>query len=65
MDKDIGATWKVVNLANINDSYTPIAIGVIDGRSITSRDIVEESKPIQIVLGDLASIISLNVIRSL
>ena len=41
-----------------------VSVGVIDGRPITSGDIVEESEPICVVLGNLASVISFNIISS-
>ena len=37
---------------------------MIDGRPITSGNIVEESKPVQVVLGNLACMISFNIISS-
>ena len=30
----------------------PVSVGVIDGRPIASGDIVEESEPIRVVLGN-------------
>ena len=42
----------------------PVSVGVIDGRPIASGDIVEESEPIHVVLGNLASVISFNIISS-
>jgi hypothetical protein len=43
---------------------SPVSIGVIDGRPIISGNITEESEPIRVVLGDLASVISFNIISS-
>ena len=43
---------------------SPVPVGVIDGRPIASGDISEESEPIRVVLGDLASVISFNIISS-
>ena len=48
----------------LNKLPNPVVVGVIDGHPIASGDIVEESEPIRVVLGDLASIISFNIIRS-
>ena len=42
-----------------------VVVGVIDVCPIASSDIVKEPKPVRIILGDLASIISLKIIRSL
>jgi hypothetical protein len=43
-------------------SSTPVI--VIDGRPIASRDIVEESEAVRVVLGNLACVISFNIIHS-
>jgi hypothetical protein len=40
----------------------PMLVGVIDGRPISLGDITEKSEPIRVVLGDLASVISFNLI---
>ena len=42
----------------------PTTIAVIDGRPIASKDLVEESEPIRIVLGNLSCVISFNIISS-
>ena len=42
----------------------PVSITVIDGRPIASRDITEESESIRVVLGNLACVISFNIIHS-
>ena len=42
----------------------PILVTVIDGRPITSGDILEDSEPVHVVLGDLAYVISFNIIHS-
>ena len=60
MDREFALSQNIL----LNKLPSPVAVGVIDGRPIASGDIVEESKPIRIVLGDLASIISFNIIRS-
>ena len=39
----------------LNKLPSQMAVGVIDGRPIASGDIVEESEPLRIVLGDLTS----------
>ena len=43
----------------------PTFVIVIDGQPIVSREIIEESKPVRVVLGDLASVILLNITHSL
>ena len=43
----------------------PMSVEVIDGCPIASSDTVEESGPIRVVLGNLASVISFNIISSL
>ena len=60
MDREFALSQNIL----LNKLPNPVAVGVIHGRPIASGDIVEESKPIRIVLGDLASIISFNIIRS-
>ena len=40
----------------------PTTIAVIDGRPIASKDLVEESEPIRIVLGNLSCVIYFNII---
>ena len=60
MDREFALSQNIL----LNKLPSPVAVGVIDGRPIASGDIVEESEPIRIVLGDLASIISFNIIRS-
>ena len=60
MDREFALSQNIL----LNKLPSPVAVGVIDGRPIASRDIVEESEPIRIVLGDLASIISFIIIRS-
>ena len=42
----------------------PIPVTVIDGRPIASGDILEESEPVRVVLGDLTCVISFNIIHS-
>ena len=42
-----------------------VAIAVIDDCPIESSDIAKDSEPIRVVLGDLVSIISFNIIHSL
>ena len=60
MDREFALSQNIL----LNKLPSPVAVGVIDGRPIASGDIVEESEPLRIVLGDLASIISFNIIRS-
>jgi hypothetical protein len=60
MDRDFALTQKIL-LRNLS---CPASVSVIDGRPIASGDIVEESEPIRVVLGNLACIISFNIIRS-
>ena len=60
MDREFALTQNIL----LNKLPNPIAIRVIDGRPLPSGDIVEEFEPIHVVLGDLASIISFNIIRS-
>ena len=43
----------------------PTTIAVIDGHPIASKDLVEESEPIRIVLGNLAFVISFSTISRL
>ena len=42
----------------------PTPVTVIDGRPIASGDILEESEAVRVVLGDLACVISFNIIHS-
>ena len=42
----------------------PASVVVIDGRPIASGNIVEESEPIQVVLGSFVCVISFNIISS-
>ena len=42
----------------------PSSVIVIDGRPIASGNIVEESKPIQVVLDNLVCVVSFNIISS-
>jgi transposase InsO family protein len=42
----------------------PTPVTVIDGRPIASGDILEESEPVRVVLGDMACVISFNIIHS-
>ena len=61
MDRELALTQNIL----LNKLPNPVAVGVVDGCPISSSDIVEESEAIHVVLGDLASIISFNIIRSL
>ena len=61
MDREFALTQNIL----LNKLPNPIVVGVIDGRTIALGDIVEESEPIRVVLGDLESIISFNIIRIL
>ena len=60
MDREFALTQKIL----LNKLPNPVAVGVIDGRPIAWGDIVEESEPIRVVLGNLASVISFNIISS-
>ena len=60
MDKEFALTQKIL-LSNLP---CPATVAVIDGRPIASGDIVEESEPIRVVLGNLACVISFNIISS-
>ena len=42
----------------------PTSVTVIDGRPIASGDIIQETEPVRIVLGDLACVICFIVIHS-
>ena len=61
MDCEFALTQNVL----LNKLPHPVVVGVIHGRPITSGNIVEESKQIRVVFGGFASIISLNINRSL
>jgi hypothetical protein len=61
MDRDFAATQEII----LYKLPRLAAVAVIDGRSIASGDIVEESELIRIVLGNLACTISFNIISSL
>ena len=43
----------------------PASVVVIDGRPIASRNIIEESEPFNIVLDNLACVVSFNIISIL
>ena len=60
MDKDFATTQEIL----LYKLPRPASVAVIDGRSIASGDITEESEPIRVVLGNLATIISFNIISS-
>ena len=60
MDREFALTQNIL----LNSLPNPVSVEVIDGRPIASCDTVEESEPIRVVIGDLASIISFNIIRS-
>ena len=60
IDKEFALTQKIL-LSNLP---CPATVAVIDGRPIASGDIVEESEPIRVVLGNLACVISFNIISS-
>ena len=59
MDREFALTQNIL----LNKLMNPVIVGVIDGRPIASSDI-EESEPIRVVLGNLASVISFNIISS-
>ena len=42
----------------------PTSVVVIDGRPIASGNIIEESEPIQVVLGSFVCVVSFNIISS-
>ena len=56
--------FAVMHSIQLHKLPSPVSVGVIDGRPIASGDIVEESEPIRVVLGNLASVISFNIISS-
>jgi transposase InsO family protein len=56
--------FAVRNNIKLHKLPSPVSVGVIDGRPIASGDITEESEPIRVVLGDLACVISFNIISS-
>ena len=56
--------FAVMHSIQLHKLPSPVSVGVIDGRPIASSDIVEESEPIRVVLGNLASVISFNIISS-
>ena len=56
--------FAVMHNIQLHKLPSPVSVGVIDGRPIASGDIVEESEPIHVVLGNLASVISFNIISS-
>ena len=56
--------FTVMHSIQLHKLPSPVSVGVIDGRPIASGDIVEESEPIRVVLGNLASVISFNIISS-
>ena len=60
MDRDFATTQEIL----LYKLPRPASVAVIDGRSIASGDITEESKPICVVLGNLACVISFNIISS-
>ena len=49
----------------MNNLACPTIVAIIDGRPIASRDIVEESAPIRVVIGNLPYVISFNISISL
>ena len=60
MDRDFASTQEIL----LHKLPHPASVAVIDGRPIASGDITEESEPIRVVLGDLACMISFNIIKS-
>ena len=60
MDRYFASTHEIL-LCKLS---RPAPVAVIDGRPIASGDITEETEPIRVVLGDLACIISFNIISS-
>ena len=56
MDREFSLMHNIM----LNKLPSPISVGVIGGCPIASGDIVEESEPIHVILGDLASVISFN-----
>ena len=60
MDREFALSQKI----SLHKLPYPASVVVIDGRPIASGPIVEESEPVRIVLGDLACIISFNIISS-
>ena len=60
MDKEFALSQKIL----LRNLHCPTSVVVIDSRTIASRDIVEESEPIRVVLGSFSCVISFNIIRS-
>ena len=56
--------FVVMHNIRLHKLPSPVYVEVIDGRPIASSDIVEESEPIRVVLGNLARVISFNIISS-
>ena len=60
MDKEFALSEKIL----LKNLPCPASVVVIDGRPISSGNIVEESEPIRVVLGSFACMISFNIISS-
>ena len=58
MDREFALTNNIV----LRKLLCPTPVTVIDGRPIASGDILEESEAVRVVLGDLACVISFNII---
>ena len=60
MDRNFALTHNIL----LKPLHCPVLVIVIDGRPNASVDIIEESKSVRVVLGDLACVISFNIIHS-
>ena len=60
MDRNFALTHNIL----LKPLHCPVSVTVIDGRPIASGDITEESESVRVVLGDLACVISFNIIHS-
>ena len=58
MDKKFAQAHKI----SLRKLQCPASVVVIDGRPIASGNIIEESEPINIVLDNLACVVSFNII---
>ena len=56
--------FAIMHNIQLHKLPSPVSVEVIDGCPIASSDIVEESEPIRVVLGNLANVISFNIISS-
>ena len=61
MDRNFASTHNIL----LKPLHNPVSVTVIDGRPIASGDITEEYESVRVVLGDLACVISFNIIHSI